>query len=129
MYGIVFHSMQLKKPSSAFTVGTLGLLILLSTFIFFTSKSPFDENGSVIKENILVGSILLGVSIFIIFHFCFLYLFKTSTARKLSGVMAFSVIEILLLGSLSLVNLWSILAALAFNIIGYWYLFQRLNKR
>lgn len=129
MWYRVYVTMQFSLRSHITIRNLLLVGAPIATYLFFANVSPYASDGTLIKENILLGSILLGTTLYVFFRILFEGVFMLRNANKLAGMIAFTCIELLLIGSLSLLNVWSILAAAIFNIVLYWYLTRRFNKR
>ena len=116
-----------RYSNSGVRVGLVIVSVLL-TYGFFSSFGPFSDNGTIVKENIFLACLLLGFTIFTVSNFVISGFFNMKLPQILSGIIAFSVVEFLLLGSLSLLNGWAIVAAISFNGLLYWYLLRRFNR-
>jgi len=106
---------------------TLQFSLVGATIFFLFTIEPFAPDGSVNTRNVLIAAILIGFTLFVCSRMLMLIFLRSRQANMVAAVFAFSITQLLLLGSLNLVSGGSLFTVAIFNLLAVWYADKRLN--
>lgn len=119
----IFLAMRTKY---AIEVG-VTILVLFAWYVFFTSVSPLNSEGTIDQKSVLLGSILLGAAIFSIFRLFVRFFVRPKFANLLSIAASFICVQGLLVSSLGSLSVVQHIALVLFNILVLLYVVIRLS--
>lgn len=104
----------------------LGISIPLTLF-FLSQVSPFNNDGSLSQQRVLLAIIFLSWVIFSTVSLTMMVFIKGKQSLKYSAVITVGAVQVLLMLSVGLLSMISFISLMVFNALFYWYISRRFN--
>lgn len=128
----VFQGNCYNKVMKLMQAAKLAASILVPVYfsqLYFSQASPYDSDGGIDQLNILIGSLIVVVSVFIIVRSILMILWSWRFSNHVALAVSAVFIQVLLLSALGLANEGLLAIIVLLNLIFFWYVLQLLGRR